>query len=105
MKMNWLKLAVVLLLVSLGRANNPGGHMVQLSWSFTCPTGQSCSYNVYRAVGTVSNCGIGQSPMANTSGVVPQGFPLYPGDNLGFEDDTVVAATTYTYTVTELPKG
>jgi hypothetical protein len=90
--------------VVLAMANNPGGHMVQLSWTDTCPTGQTCTYNIYRGT-TTGVCGTGSTPLTNTTGAVSPGFPFGAGDNLGFEDDTVVAGTTYFYAVTQLPSG
>ena len=87
--MKWLLL--LLALSGAAFANNPGGHDVQLSWTDTCASGQTCSYNVYR--GTASGvCGTGMIPFANTP-------------NLAYEDDTAVAGTTYFYAVTQLPSG
>jgi fibronectin type 3 domain-containing protein len=78
-------------LLSPVQANNPGGHAVQLSWSDTCPTGQTCTYNIYKGTAT-GVCGTGQQPFANTA-------------TLNYEDDTVVAGTTYFYAVTQLPSA
>ncbi|MGB7148650.1 MAG: hypothetical protein WBD45_05825 [Terriglobales bacterium] len=78
-------------LCALAFANNPGGHMVQLSWTDTCATGQTCTYPVYRGTAT-GVCGTGMVPFAVASGFT-------------FEDDTVVAGTTYFYAVTQMPSG
>jgi hypothetical protein len=73
------------------KAGNPGGHYVALSWTDTCPSGQTCTYNVYKGTAT-GVCGVGQKPFANTA-------------SLSYEDDTVVAGTTYFYAVTQLPSA
>lgn len=72
-------------------ANNPGGHMAQLTWQDTCAQGQTCSYNIYRST-SPGSCGTGKSPFANSK-------------TLAYEDDTVLAGTTYYYSVTQFISG
>lgn len=86
--------AILLLLMAVAAvANAPGGHMVQLTWTDSwCTSGAngSCTYNVYRGVGT-SACKTGAAPFV--SGITA----------LAYEDDTIVAGTTYVYNVTAMP--
>lgn len=89
-------LIALLLLMILGAgtallANNPGGHMVQLSWTDSCAAGLKCSYNIYRST-SPGACGTGKTPFASTS-------------TLMYEDDTVLAGTTYYYDITQFISG
>lgn len=75
-------------MTSIAHANNPGGHMVQLSWNAdpTC-IAPACTINIYK--GTAAGvCGKGKTPFANVAGT-------------SYEDDSVVGGTTYFYAATE----
>lgn len=85
--MKYVIFVFLLLFTVLLFANNPGGHMVQLTWqaSPNCPT---CTYNIYRGTAT-GVCGLGKTPYSIST-------------TLSFEDDFVTAGTTYVYAVTAM---
>lgn len=79
-----------LIVVVTAFANNPGGHMAQLSWTDSwCATNGPCLYNIYRSNAT-GVCGKGKTPFATTAA-------------LSYEDDTVIPGTAYFYAITALP--
>jgi len=69
-------------------ANNPGGHMAQLTWQDTTCVAPTCTFNVYRGTAT-GVCGTGKIPFI--TGITQQAY----------EDDSVLGGQTYYYAVTE----
>jgi len=86
-----LTFAVIFGLAKAVFANNPGGHAVILTWvNGACPSGATCTVNIYKGT-TAGVCGDGKTPFATgISGTT-------------YEDDTVVAGTSYFYNVTTMP--
>jgi fibronectin type 3 domain-containing protein len=68
-------------------AGNPGGHYVAYSWTDAGATG---TYNYYRST-TPGSCGTGKTPYV--TGIT----------TTAYEDDTVVAGTTYYAAFTNVP--
>lgn len=71
----------------LSYANNPGGHMVQLTWNDPC---SNCTFNIYRGA-SPGVCGLGKTPFAQN--II----------TLAYEDDSVLPGQSYVYAVTAMP--